>query len=149
MGKNYFTKEQVEELAANPYVERVSEKSITYTEEFKEDFYREYSKGIKTVSQILLDMGFKPRVLGKKRRESIVQNCKKYASRPDGFKDTRNSNSGRPRVKELSKDEEIALLKHKLEVSKQEIDFLKRVRFINKQQISKLSKKKDQSTNSN
>lgn len=38
MGKNYFTPEQVEQLRKNKYVKHVSEKAITYTEEFKEIF---------------------------------------------------------------------------------------------------------------
>ena len=36
MGVNYFTEEQVRELEKNPYVKKVSNKSITYAEEFKE-----------------------------------------------------------------------------------------------------------------
>ena len=35
MGKNYFTAEQIEKLKDNPYVKNISEKSITYTEEFR------------------------------------------------------------------------------------------------------------------
>ena len=36
MGVNYFSDEQVKELEKNPYVKKVSIKSITYSEEFKE-----------------------------------------------------------------------------------------------------------------
>ena len=36
MGVNYFTEEQVKELEKNPYVKKVSNKSITYAKEFKE-----------------------------------------------------------------------------------------------------------------
>ena len=57
MGKNYFTSEQVEQLKKNKYVKHVSEKSITYTEEFKEVFIDEYNLG-KIPSQILIEMGF-------------------------------------------------------------------------------------------
>ena len=35
MGVNYFTEEQVKELEKNPYVKKVSNKSITYEKEFK------------------------------------------------------------------------------------------------------------------
>ena len=36
MGANYFSDELVKELEKNPYVKKVSVKSITYSEEFKE-----------------------------------------------------------------------------------------------------------------
>lgn len=42
MGKNYLTKDQIEKLRLNPYVKQVSEKAITYTEEFREEFYVRY-----------------------------------------------------------------------------------------------------------
>jgi len=42
MRRKYFTKEEQEALKSTHYVKSVSEKSIAYTEEFKEDFYPEY-----------------------------------------------------------------------------------------------------------
>ena len=42
MGKNYFTEEQRKKLLENHYIEKVSEKAITYTKEFKEIFAEEY-----------------------------------------------------------------------------------------------------------
>ncbi|RGF44453.1 hypothetical protein DW014_14780, partial [Coprobacillus sp. AF37-2] len=66
----------------------------------------------------------------------------KQAAREDGFKDTRSKNSGRPSTKELSLEVQLERLKHKNEVLQQENDFLKRVRFINRKQITKKSKNK-------
>lgn len=45
MLKAYFTKEQQIELQKNPYIQKVSAKSITYTKEFKEKFEEEYRAG--------------------------------------------------------------------------------------------------------
>ena len=45
MGRNYFTEEQQRELQKNPYIQKVSSKSITYTKEFKEKFEEEYRAG--------------------------------------------------------------------------------------------------------
>ena len=50
MGVNYFTDEQVELLKKNKYVKHVSNKSITYTLEFKELFIDQHGK--KRVYQI-------------------------------------------------------------------------------------------------
>ena len=76
MGKNYFTPEQVEELRKNKYVKNVSEKAITYTEEFKEVFLLEYNEG-KLPSQILTEMGFDYKVLGERRVSNITQAVKR------------------------------------------------------------------------
>ena len=95
MGKNYFTPEQVEQLKKNKYVKHVSEKAITYTEEFKKVFMMEYNSG-KLPSQIVFEMGFDYKVLGKSRIDNIVYKTKKQALRPEGFKDTRSTKSGRP-----------------------------------------------------
>lgn len=46
MGVNYFSDEQVKELEKNPYVKKVSVKSITYSEEFKELFWTDLQKGM-------------------------------------------------------------------------------------------------------
>ncbi len=117
MGKNYFTSEQVEQLKKNRYVKHVSEKSITYTEEFKEVFINEYNSG-KIPSQILIEMGFDLKVLGQSRISGISERVKKQEKRPEGFKDTRAEFSGRPRTKDLTQEELI-------ERQKQEIELLK------------------------
>ena len=95
MGKNYFTPEQVEQLKKNKYVKHVSEKAITYTEEFKEVFMIEYNSE-KIPSQILTEMGFDIKVLGSSRVKKISERTKKQSIRPEGFKDTRTTESGRP-----------------------------------------------------
>jgi hypothetical protein len=125
MGKNHFTEEQQNELCRNPYVQKISATSITYTTEFKERFEVEYRAG-KLPSQILIDMGINPHVLGKARRNSLVQRIKMYESRPEGFDDTRKSNSGRPSTKELTDAEKIKRLEQKIEYLKQENEFIKK-----------------------
>ena len=141
MGANYFSDEQVKELEKNPYVKKVSVKSITYSEEFKELFWTDLQKGM-LPRNIFKKYGFDPNVIGAKRRNTFTERLKKQTQRVEGFKDTRKDNSGRPSTKELSLEEQIERLKHKNKVLQQENDFLKRVRFINRKQISKQSKNK-------
>ena len=141
MGVNYFTEEQVRELEKNPYVKKVSNKSITYAEEFKELYWIDYQNGMQPI-EIFKKYGFDPYALGSRRRDNFTNRLKKQAAREDGFKDTRSKNSGRPSTKELSLEVQLERLKHKNEVLQQENDFLKRVRFINRKQISKQSKNK-------
>ena len=125
MGKNHFTEEQQIELSQNPYIQKVSATTVTYTIEFKERFEEEYRLG-KLPSQILMDMGINARVLGKKRRDGLVQRMKMYESRSEGCEDTRKSNSGRPSSKELSDAEKIRRLELKIEYLKQENEFIKK-----------------------
>ncbi|RHT89083.1 hypothetical protein DW736_11635 [Coprobacillus sp. AM28-15LB] len=141
MGVNYFTDEQLRLLEENPYVVKASKKSITYSEEFKELYWIDYQNGMQPI-EIFKKYGFDPYALGSRRRDNFTNRLKKQAAREDGFKDTRSKNSGRPSTKELSLEVQLERLKHKNEVLQQENDFLKRVRFINRKQISKQSKNK-------
>ena len=141
MGVNYFTDEQLRLLEENPYVVKASKKSITYSEEFKELYWIDYQNGMQPI-EIFKKYGFDPYALGSRRRDNFTNRLKKQAAREDGFKDTRSKNSGRPSTKELSLEVQLERQKHKNEVLQQENDFLKRVRFINRKQITKKSKNK-------
>ena len=141
MGVNYFTDEQLRLLEENPYVVKASKKSITYSEEFKELYWIDYQNGMQPI-ELFKKYGFDPYALGSRRRDNFTNRLKKQAAREDGFKDTRSKNSGRPSTKELSLEVQLERLKHKNEVLQQENDFLKRVRFINRKQITKKSKNK-------
>ena len=141
MGANYFSDEQVKELEKNPYVKKVSVKSITYSEEFKELFWTDLQKGM-LPRNIFKKYGFDPSLLGPRRTKGFTYRVRKEATRVEGFKDTRSTNSGRPLARVLTIEEELERLKQKCEILQQENDFLKRVRFINRKQISKLQKDK-------
>ena len=45
MSKKLFTPQEIEQLKQNEYVKSVSEKGITYTKEFKENFIMMSEKG--------------------------------------------------------------------------------------------------------
>lgn len=141
MGKNYFTPEQVEQLKKNKYVKHVSEKAITYTEEFKEVFMLEYNSG-KLPSQILTEMGFDYKLLGRKRIDNIVQRTKKQSIRPEGFKDTRTTESGRSLERELSPEEQMERLKQENEILKAKVEFLSLLRRAEREAAWKESKSK-------
>jgi transposase-like protein len=147
MGKNYFTEEQQSELCKNLYIQKVSIKSITYTKEFKEKFEKEYRAG-KLPSQILADMGIDPCVLGKRRRDSLVQRMKLYESRPEGYEDTRKKNPGRPSTKKLTDAEKIKRLEQKIAYLKQENEFLKKNILMDREATWEYKRKHPLNTNS-
>ncbi|MBU9714336.1 HTH domain-containing protein [Evansella tamaricis] len=147
MGKNKFSEEQQKQLRSNPFIEKVSETTISYTEEFKERFYQEYHSG-KGPSAILRDMGIDPTLLGKRRKDSLVLRVKEYAVRIDGYKDLRGKNPGRPSTKELSDADRIKRLEHQLRYLKQENEFLKKTEFLDRQAEWKEKQKQSQKKNS-
>lgn len=132
LGKNYFTDEQLKALLKNPYVKAASAKAITYTEEFKEHFVAEYEAG-KTPSEILRNSGFDVNALGQDRIDNISRRFRNMSKREEGFIDKRKYSAGRPSIKSLTSDEQIARLQHQVKYLKQENEFLKKINFLNRQ----------------
>ena len=145
MGKNYFTSEQVEQLKKNKYVKHISEKSITYTEEFKEVFIYEYNSG-KIPSQILIEMGFDLKVLGRSRIDSISERVRKQAKRSEGFKDIRAEFSGRKRTKNLTQEELIERQKQEIELLKAKVEYLSLLKRAQREANWKVKSKKKKSS---
>ena len=146
MGIHYFTDEQVKELDKNSNVKRVSHKSITYEEHFKEHFIEEYDKG-KLPGQIFKESGFDISYMGDRRIRSISNQWRTQSKRLEGLRDTRKGGSGRPRTKHLSQDEIIIRQKAEIEYLKQERDFLLELKRLERQAIRK--QKLSQKTSSN
>ena len=131
MGNIYFKDDEVMELKKNPYVKNVSNKAITYSNEFKELFATRVLSG-EPSSKVLLDFGINPKILGKRRVDSLSHRVKAFSKRLEGFEDTRKGNSGKKTIKELTTEEEIVKLKHKNLVLEQENQFLKKMIFLAK-----------------
>jgi len=132
MSNKPFTKEDVDQLKKNLNVKHVSEKSITYTDAFKEHFLTEYHKG-KSVSQIFRSNGFDVVALGRTRIKSAALRWRKSEQRPEGTKDNRKGHTGRKPKKHLSDQELIAQLKTENEYLKQEQEFLLELRKLERQ----------------
>ena len=128
MSKVIFNDKQIKLLAKNPNVLKVSDKAITYSEEFKNKFIEENSKGI-LPRKIFEDNGFDIEIIGLKRIEQSASRWrKKYLDMGVlGLKDSRTSNSGRPLLRELTAQEEIERLKAKISLLEIENEFLKKL----------------------
>lgn len=127
----YFNEEQIEELKMNPYVKNVTKSTITYTNQFREEFYIAYSNGTPP-SVILRNMGFDTKMLGKVRINNITKRIKNMAKREDGFDDMRTEKSGRKLEHELTQEEYIAYLEHQIKYKDQQIEALKKINFVDK-----------------
>lgn len=126
MSKKIFSEEEKQLLSKNIYVIKVSNKSITYTDEFKTHFIAEYNSG-KTPRIIFEEAGFNTELVGAKRIDCASSRWRKAYKQNGvlGLRDTRKSNSGRSIERELTdadiiekKDAEIAYLKAELELVK-------------------------------
>ncbi len=128
MSKVIFNDKQIKFLAKNPNVLKVSDKAITYSEEFKNKFIEENLKGI-LPRKIFEDNGFDVEIIGIKRIEQAAARWrKKYLDMGVlGLKDSRTSNSGRPLLRELTAQEEIERLKAKISLLEIENEFLKKL----------------------
>src|SRR5690606_5627036 len=76
MSKITFSTKEIKALQKNPNVERVSERSITYTDAFKNKFMDEYLAG-KLPRQIFDENGFDVDIIGIKRIEQSAHRWKK------------------------------------------------------------------------
>lgn len=132
MSNILFNDEQQKQLRTNRWVKSVTEKSISFTEDFKVHFINEYNLG-KLPKQIFKDAGFDINMLGDKRIEQCTARYKRQNKRIEGFHDTRANNLGRRVGKELSIEEENELLKKQNAKLQQELEFLKKMEFLARQ----------------
>lgn len=140
MGINKFTTSQITELKKNPYVKKISESSITYSETFKELFILKYQQGIQPI-EIFKKAGFDPLLLGQSRISNASYRWKKQTQRASGLKDTRSNNNGRPRTKDLSDTQKLELLTNQVAYLKVENEFLKKLEQAEREAIWKANSK--------
>jgi transposase-like protein len=128
MSKVRFSKEQIERLKDHPCIEQISEKAITYTDDFKERAVKAWETGL--TSRIIFEKeGLSSQDLGNKRITGALNRWRKMSQREDGFKDTRSTNTrGRARARPRTPAEEIEYLRDKVEYLEQENEFLKKLK---------------------
>ena len=135
-----FTDEQVSLLRSNPCVKSVTPKYISFTKEFMEEFIDQHSKG-RTRYEIFESHGFPVDVLGKSSIEHATKNWIRKANKSIALSDEKRG--GRPRTRDLTKDEIIARQQAKIEMLRQENDFLRQIRRLERRhQPSKSPSKK-------
>ncbi|NRZ95928.1 IS3 family transposase [Clostridium tetanomorphum] len=128
MSKKIFTEVEILILNKNHYVKHASEKSITYTDEFKVHFIREYLSG-KSPTRIFESAGFNKDMIGYKRIERAASRWKKdYAENSwEGLKDYRKANLRTTSLKELSQEYLIKKQKARIKLLEAEVELLKKI----------------------
>ena len=125
-GTNWFSKEDIKVLESNENVRRVSEQSVSFTEEFTRKFYNERING-KRPEDIFRENGIDPEMLGQSRIKSYDFHTRRNAEREYGFIDIRKLNHRRPKKKPESDADRITQLEHELAYTRQEVEFLKKI----------------------
>lgn len=128
MSKKHFNEEDRERLSRNRYVTRISDKAITYSDEFKQLFIDQYMMGI-SPREIFEANGFDVYILGMKRVEQCADRWKKAYDQAGiiGLADSRKESSGRPLKRELTQDEVIAKQEARIRLLESQIELLKKL----------------------
>ena len=127
MSKRIFSEKEVERLRANPCVESVTGRSVTFTPEFKQKAYDEMINGT-GLRDILLRRGIDPNVLGNARVKGLREKIQKQAERPEGFQNLKRTGAKPVTSREKSLEKQIQELQHQLAYTQQEVEFLKKIR---------------------
>lgn len=128
MSKKIFSDSEIEYLTKNKYTLKVSEKAITYTNEFKIHFIAESTKG-KSSTQIFEEAGFEVEIIGLRRIICARDRWKKAFKNHGvlGLNDTRKTNTGRPLMRNLTQEDIIARKDSEIEYLKAEVELLKKL----------------------
>ncbi len=131
MTKKLFAEKEVQILSKNRYVKSVSQKGITYTDEFKRIFIEENEQG-KPPRIIFEECGFDIDIIGLQR---IVSSGNRWRTSYKqngvfGLRDTRKENSGRKSERELTLEEKYARLEAERNLLKAENELLKKIKLM-------------------
>lgn len=138
MTMNFLTPPQQNELKKNPYVKAVSDKSITYTDEFKRLFIAQSETG-KLPREIFEGAGFDVEAIGMTRIHRAGTRWRTvYKKRGiTGLEDSRKHSSGRPIERELSIEEKYARLEAEMRLLEAENELLKKIDLLERQMLKK------------
>ncbi|WP_099049187.1 IS3 family transposase [Cytobacillus oceanisediminis] len=129
MSKNIYNELQMKELEKNPNVLRASERSISYSSEFKIKAVAEYKSG-KTPSQIFIEQGFDLEMIGKEQPKRCLKRWRETFERfgEEGFLTERRGkgSTGRPSSKQLSIEEKLRKAEARIKFLEAENGLLKK-----------------------
>lgn len=131
MNKNKFSEEQIKTLLNNHNVVKCSNKTITYSKDFKIFAVKQYNEKGRAVNQIFREAGFDPRVIGKYTPQNCLKNWRRVFKTKgiDGLKaESRGRDGGKLGFKGLTDKDRIKRLETENAYLKAENDFLVKLR---------------------
>lgn len=131
MNRGTFTQEQISEMLKNTNVAYCSDRSITYTKDFKLLAIKLYEQGL-TSSEIFKKAGFDLNVIGRHQPKHCLSRWLKLfrIKGANGLSDYRGKigRSGRPKTKGVTEGDKIKRLEAEVAYLKAENDFLAKLR---------------------
>lgn len=124
-----FTQKEMALLKKNPYTLCVSESTLRFTKEFKEEFWRRYQSGERT-KDIISALGYDLAILGDARVVGIYQHIKREAYSKAGFHDSYKRPDPKTKKDDFSSlpsDQALTRMQHELLYMRQELDFIKKI----------------------
>ncbi len=130
MSKRIFTEEQIDDLLRNKNIKRCSERSITFSTDFKTNAVKLYEQGL-TSTEIFRQAGFDLNMTGRDTPKDCLRRWNKIVRKKGlkGLSEVRGKKSrGRPKTKNLTKTDTIKRLEAEVAYLKLENDFLAKLR---------------------
>ena len=127
MSKKHFSEEEILALKGNPCVARVSNLSVSFTEEFKRKAYGGLLSG-KSMWQIFQDHGIDTDALGPVRILKFHQFVNDCAKRGDGFKNRNKWDGKKDKDDETATNKHFQSLENEVAYLRQVVEFLKKMR---------------------
>ena len=126
MSKILFTDAQVKKLSENKWIKNVTNKGITYTDEFKYKLVKECENYKKFPQDIFKECNIDPEIVGESRIHNCAYRWRIQFSKTGELKDTRIENDGRPYERELSDKEKLERAEAKIKLLEAENELLKK-----------------------
>ena len=126
MSKILFTDAQVKKLSKNKWIKKITNKGITYTDEFKYKLVKECKKYKKFPQDVFKECNIDPEIVGKTRIRNCAYRWRMQFSKTGEIKDTRMNNDGRPLERELSIKEKLERAEAKIKILEAENELLKK-----------------------
>ena len=128
MSSRSFTQEEMEILRSNRYTCSVSANSISFTIEFKKEFWKRYLAREKP-RDIVEALGYDYELLGASRVSGLQEMIKKQANEGQFREGPHNSYavSNHPDYSNMSNDQKLYAMEHELYYLRNEIEFLKKI----------------------
>lgn len=126
MSKMLFTDSQVKKLSKNKWIKNISNKGITYTDEFKYKLVKECEDYKKFPQDVFRECGIDPEIVGKTRYSNAANRWRRQYKATGEIKDTRKESSGRPLNRKLSDKEKLERAEARIKLLEAENELLKK-----------------------
>ncbi len=127
MSKILFTNAQVKKLSKNKWIKNITNKGITYTDEFKYKLVKECENYKKFPQDVFRECGINPDIVGERRISNSAYRWRKQLKSTGELKDTRIDGNNEKNLKhKLSDKEKLERAEAKIKLLEAENELLKK-----------------------